>query len=119
MKVDLETIANARAQSFNAIANDIATLKTRIENAGTSQKDASAQVDLTVFNNWVDYVSKKSYQKGECEGYAMACSHMISSIDELFSQVQAQYAILEEAVKNLQSVENLLDEHGEESAPLD
>ena len=119
MKVDLETIANARAQSFSAIANDIATLRARIENAGTSQKDASTQVDLTVFNNWVDYVSKKSYQKGECEGYALACTHMLSSIDELLAQVQAQYAALEEAVKSLQSVENLLDEQGEESAPLD
>ena len=63
MKVDLETIANARAQSFSAIANDIATLRARIENAGTSQKDASTQVDLTVFNNWVDYVSKKKLSK--------------------------------------------------------
>lgn len=119
MKVDLETITNARAQSFRAIATHAENIKKRIVDSENSQKAAAQQYDTSVVDAWVKHVAENSYRQGEASGYAIACSHMTVSIDQLLQEVQAQYSALEEAVKNLQSVENLLDEDGSKKAPLD
>jgi exonuclease VII small subunit len=66
----------------------------------------------------LEYVSTKEYERGHASGYSQACDHMLKVLDQLVSEVKSEFTMLETAIEEFKSVQNLVGE-GEEEVPLD
>ena len=119
MKVDLEHLANARAQSFNSLLSQISEARKTIADASASHKEQINNDSEAAVTAWIKHVEDKATQRGMWKGYATACDHMLGLLDQIAADVKNQYEILENAIKEVQSVENLLDKASEdEQGPL-
>ena len=120
MKVDLQHLANARAQSFNSLLGQISNARKTIADASVSHKGQLENDGDAAVTAWIKHVEEKATQRGMWRGYATACDHMLSLLDQIAEDVKNQYNILEDAIKEVQAVENLLDKASEdEEGPLD